>query len=350
MLTIGSLFSGIGGLELGLEWAGLGPTLWQVERDAFCRSVLATHWPDAKRYDDVERAGAYLVRPDILEPVDLICGGFPCQDVSAAGKCEGLSGGRSGLWFQFDRIVGEFLPPLVVVENVTSGAGRWVDAVRGCLAERGYETLPIPLSAKAVGAPHKRERVFIVGRRLDHPDGGRLEARAVTGSEEPQGREPQSSDGCVGHAVRKGSQGARGTEAKPAPRGERGNRLAYSNGESVRNERQRRPGRRSGELRAQGDQVARQPGRVGGRNPEPLVGRVPDGAALGLDPSTVAASRPLQWPARRGEPQRGWEPRRSVPANAIEHRGPRLHALGNAVVPHDAEVVGWVIRELMGTA
>ena len=90
-MTIGSLFSGIGGLELGLEWAGLGPVRWQVEQDMWCRAVLAKHWPDAGRFDDVCTVGAEL------EPVDIICGGFPCQDLSNAGARAGLAGARSGL-------------------------------------------------------------------------------------------------------------------------------------------------------------------------------------------------------------------------------------------------------------
>lgn len=161
MLTIGSLFSGIGGLELGLEWAGLGPVRWQVERDEFCRRILAKHWPDARRYDDVCTVGADLER------VDVICGGFPCQDVSSAGKRAGLAGDRSGLWREFVRVVGLVRPRWVVVENVASGATRWVDAVVRDLAELGYASLPIPLSASDVGAPHRRARVFIVARNAD---------------------------------------------------------------------------------------------------------------------------------------------------------------------------------------
>ena len=163
-MTIGSLFSGIGGLELGLERAGLGRTVWQVEQSPFCRSVLAQHWPDARRFDDVRSVGAAT-----LFPVDVICGGFPCQDVSAAGKGEGLAGRRSGLWREYARIVCEMRPRWVVVENVASGAKRWVDAVCAELGELGYATLPVPLSAADVGAPHLRRRIFVIARAAD-PD------------------------------------------------------------------------------------------------------------------------------------------------------------------------------------
>lgn len=157
-MTIGSLFSGIGGLELGLEWSGLGPVIWQVEKEEKLRNCLATHWPDAERFEDVCTVGKRELRP-----VDLICGGFPCQDVSSLGKRAGLDGARSGLWFEFARILGELRPRWAVIENVTSGATKWVDAVRLSLEQCGYESLPVPLSAWAVGAPHKyRKRVFLV--------------------------------------------------------------------------------------------------------------------------------------------------------------------------------------------
>lgn len=158
-MSIGSLFSGIGGLELGLEAAGLGAVAWQVEIDPFCRRVLAKHWPDAARdVCDVRVAGAAT-----LAPVDVICGGFPCQDVSAAGKRAGLEGERSGLWYEYRRIVSELRPRIVVVENVASGAPKWLPTVRRQLCELGYNTTALAVSAEDVGAPHRRARVFVVG-------------------------------------------------------------------------------------------------------------------------------------------------------------------------------------------
>lgn len=178
MLTIGSLFSGIGGLELGLERAGLGPVLWQCEIDPFCRRVLSRHWPNVERLEDVHSAGA-----SVLEPVDLICGGFPCQDVSSAGKGKGLAGKRSGLWREFARVAGELKPRWVVVENVASGATRWVDAVSGELEQLGYEVLPLPVSAFDVGAPHMRRRVFLVAHAGGCRRGARGKETAEGGSQ-----------------------------------------------------------------------------------------------------------------------------------------------------------------------
>lgn len=154
-LTIGSLFSGVGGLELGLEQSGLGPVTWQVERDAYCRAVLAKHWPSTERYEDVVTATA-------LPAVDILCGGFPCQDVSVAGKGVGLAGERSGLWVHFARIVGEVRPSFVVVENVPGLIRRGLATVVADLRRLGYEVVGTRIAASDFGAPHKRERLLTV--------------------------------------------------------------------------------------------------------------------------------------------------------------------------------------------
>lgn len=154
-LSIGSLFSGIGGLELGLEWAGLGPVVWQCEVDPFCRAVLAKHWPNVERFPDVKAVRRFPY-------ADLVCGGFPCQDVSSAGKRRGLGGERSGLWYWFARHVREIRPRFVVVENVASGASRWLRPIRHQLHLLGYRTRALGIAAADVGAPHLRRRVFVV--------------------------------------------------------------------------------------------------------------------------------------------------------------------------------------------
>lgn len=154
---IGSLFSGIGGLELGLERAGLGAVAWQVECDPFCTRVLARHWPHARRFGDVRTVNATN-----LLPVDGICGGFPCQDVSSAGKRAGLDGARSGLWVEYLRIVSELRPRWCVVENVTSGETAWLPRVQHDLVSLGYRCEAWRLGASDVGAPHRRLRTFVL--------------------------------------------------------------------------------------------------------------------------------------------------------------------------------------------
>ena len=161
-VKIGSLFSGVGGFELGLERAISGAeTVWQVEQNPFCQKVLAKHWPKAKIYNDVKNITA-----DKVEAVDILCGGFPCQDISLAGKKEGLHGKKSGLWWEMLRIISELSAgrkkPIVVLENVAAISVRGGCEVVGSLAEIGYCTEWTIISARDFGAPHLRRRWFAV--------------------------------------------------------------------------------------------------------------------------------------------------------------------------------------------
>jgi DNA (cytosine-5)-methyltransferase 1 len=158
MIKLGSLFSGIGGFELGLERAIPGlETIWQVEQEEFCQKVLQKNWPKAKIYNDVR-----TINKNNVEPVDIICGGFPCQDISLAGKGEGLNGKRSGLWWEMHRIIGELRPRIAVMENVPALVTRGLPEVLGSLSEIGYDAEWTVISAKDFGAPHLRKRIFIV--------------------------------------------------------------------------------------------------------------------------------------------------------------------------------------------
>ncbi len=155
-LTFGSLFSGIGGLDLGLERAGM-VCHWQVEIDPFCRKVLEKHWPHIPKYGDIHDVGHHN-----LEAVDLICGGFPCQDLSTAGRMEGLNGARSGLHIEFLRIVRELRPSWAIIENIWQSWRRWVPYLRRALWQIEYSSLPVRVRAAEVGAPHIRARCFIL--------------------------------------------------------------------------------------------------------------------------------------------------------------------------------------------
>ena len=157
MTTIGSLFSGIGGFELGLERGISGSrTIWQVEQDAYCQKVLQRHWPTAELFDDVEKVGRHN-----LSQVDIICGGFPCQGFSVSGNMEGLDHEKSNLWWQMHRIIGELRPSVVVLENVPAiRVQPGMRDILGSLAEIGYDAEWITLSASSRGAPHRRSRWF----------------------------------------------------------------------------------------------------------------------------------------------------------------------------------------------
>jgi DNA (cytosine-5)-methyltransferase 1 len=132
-ITFGSLFAGIGGFDLGFERAGMS-CKWQVEIDDYANRVLAKHWPDVARHRDIRSVGGHN-----LSPVDIICGGFPCQDISYAGRGAGLDGERSGLFFEAVRLVCELRPRVVVLENVAALLTRGLDRVLGTLAEIGYD-------------------------------------------------------------------------------------------------------------------------------------------------------------------------------------------------------------------
>ena len=161
-MTFGSLFAGIGGFDLGFERAGL-ECRWQVEIDPYAQRVLAKHWPNVRRWDDVRT----FAKECSAERVDVICGGFPCQDISNAGKRAGIDGERSGLWSEYARIIRTLRPRYVVVENVAALLVRGMGRVLGDLAACGFDAEWGILSACMFGFPHSRERLFCVANSCD---------------------------------------------------------------------------------------------------------------------------------------------------------------------------------------
>ena len=157
MLTVGSLFSGAGLCDLGLSWAGMRHQ-WFCEVDPFCRGVLEKHWPAIPMYNDVR-----ALKGANLPAVDVLCGGFPCQDVSSAGKRKGIrDGSRSSLWYEYVRLIGEIRPKYAIVENVRGLLSCGIEDVLQDLADIRYDAEWEVLPAASLGAPHHRERVFIV--------------------------------------------------------------------------------------------------------------------------------------------------------------------------------------------
>jgi len=158
-MKVGSLFSGIGGLDLGLERAGF-EIAWQIEINDFCQKILKKHWPDVQKYQDI-----FSVDFTKLPRVDLLCGGFPCQPVSCAGKRKGSQDER-WLWPEFNRAICEIKPRWILVENVpgllSAENGRLFGGILGDLAAGGYDAEWDCIPAAIFGAPHLRYRVFLV--------------------------------------------------------------------------------------------------------------------------------------------------------------------------------------------
>lgn len=190
-ITFGSLFAGIGGIDLGFERAGM-ECRWQCECDDYAIRVLAKHWPKVRRISDVRDVSANAV-----ESVDVICGGFPCQPVSVAGKQNGASDLR-WLWPEYARVLDELRPKVALLENVPGLLTSLGSTVAADLAEIGFDSEWDCVPAEAFGAPHRRSRVFIVAypsserpeEARDFP-GRTLEASAIEqaqGSWERTGR------------------------------------------------------------------------------------------------------------------------------------------------------------------
>ena len=155
------LFSGIGGFSLGFDRAGIQTAAF-CEIEPYARRVLAKHWPGTPIYDDVRTLSAARLEADGVGRPDIICGGFPCQDISLAGHGAGLGGGRSSLWFEFLRLIGDIRPRFAVIENVPALRSRGLDDVLRGLASIGYDAEWHCLPAGALGAPPQ------TGSHLDH--------------------------------------------------------------------------------------------------------------------------------------------------------------------------------------
>ena len=400
-----SLFSGIGGLDLAAEACGI-ETVAFCEIEEFPISILKKRWPDVPIYNDVRKikGDEFIER---LGTVDVVHGGFPCQDLSVAGKRAGLVCGgeytRSGLWYEMLRIISECRPRYVVGENVRGAISLALDEVQRGLEAENYEVRTFLIPASAVGAPHQRERVFIIGVRRDIVDlegqpRERSEANwladaCVTGLEGDKrgGVDFKKERPCVSGAVPECSDDERSgvwrtpdanmtrgaiSEEKYIEREQRGmpNALNYQvaheerrwstpqacdggQGAVIGKEDvfKRLPSGRLRKINKNGfdgsvglarevvlynepaARIVTADNAVKGQlNPawvEQLMG-YPDGWT---DPDCDEPTPWMGWPARPGEPQYEYEHPRTVVG--LPNRAKRLKALGNAVVPQQAEPI-----------
>jgi DNA (cytosine-5)-methyltransferase 1 len=297
------LFSGIGGFSLGLERTGGFETVAFCEIDPFCRRVLAKHWPGVTQYDDVRRLTATRLGADGI-CVDVICGGFPCQDISVAGRGAGLDGERSGLWAEFARIIGEVRPRFVIVENVAALLYRGLDRVLADLAALGFDAEWHCIPASAVGAPHRRDRLWIVA------DAGRRRCGQQNGGQVQQPRRTE----IVG-----------GSETVP---------------DASRDALWQQPRRRNGARRA-GAAFAGNDGEA-----QPLADADSGdghGRRGALQMGWGRFAREIADNGHAGRTQWGAEPNVGRVAHGVPDRVDRLCALGNAVVPQIPEMIGRAI-------
>ena len=296
-VTFGSLFAGIGGFDLGFERAGF-QCRWQVEIDDYATKILEKHWPKVHRQRDIRECNA-----SNLEQVDCIIGGFPCQDISYAGRGAGLAGERSGLFFEAIRLVRELQPRAVVLENVAALLTRGLDKVLGTLAEVGYDAQWHCIPAAAVGAPHIRDRVFVIAYSMRNSyciDDNSKQARnqqdtiaSGVGCGSHQGKSPDVANADSERLSEAGcSKGGCGSSGCCSSR---------SNANIASMERQRA-------IAIGASEKLRDACNGGWWSTEPAVGRV---------------------------------------ANGIPNRVDRLRCLGNAIVPQVAEVVARMTLELL---
>ena len=363
-LTHFSLFAGIGGIDLAAEWAGF-KTVGQCEIDKFCQQVLDKHWPGVPKWGDIfELTGKEIL--DKCGRISLLSGGFPCQPFSAAGKRKGEKDKRH-LWPEFYRIICEVKPTWVLAENVRGllsiDAGRTFGVILSDLAESGYRVGWLCYGAGDVGAPHRRERVFIVahsasverdaGAKVERvlrevqengPErnnlNGSSEARnsdvAHSDSEQANKQLRQSCRSCrqQGQPMEAGKKAARPQDRKAGNNNITGLCKALADTEN------------SNRWRADGEEnIRRGHTEAGGRNikgnrteygaAQSCLGGMPHGVSTGL--------YRYKWPAGPGE-QYDWEPPRI--ATGVKGRMARLKALGNAVCPQQIFPILRAIAEI----
>lgn len=352
-MKLGSLFTGIGGIDLAFQRAGF-EIGFQVEIDDYCNKVLARHWPTVPRFGDIR-----AVKGADLPAIDVLAGGFPCQDISAAGKGAGIKEGtRSGLWFEFARLIGEIRPRVVLLENVAAILSRDGVRVIADLAALGYGAEWGIISAADAGAPHRRERWFCVAYPKSYQSSSAIwtggDNRQSAGASEWTGlqhRFSQHGNAPMGHAADEGlpqpgqssvttleAQDGAGLVIQPERSG-----VGLADAESQRMEGCRTDGQRvTGIYAEQGLSERNSSGsRAGDGAIESLLGRAVDGLSRQLDGT--------RWPVGPGQQQHDWEAPRTVAKGQVANRAARLKALGNAVMPQVIYPIAVAIREHLET-
>ena len=331
MLRNLSLFTGSGMCDLAAANAGI-KTVAQCESDPCCLFCLDKLWPTTVKFTDVCDVSNDALGSRGCLPIDIISGGFPCQDISTAGKGEGIQGKRSGLWYEMLRVIDEVRPTWVLAENVPALRVRGSDEVLAGLEEIGYTCWPIVVGAWAVGAPHKRDRVWIIGRLADSSEDRWRDGRERRASSQDciwsniPPREDIGDQRWIIESTRLGASGFGLADANETGRQKRV-RLGRDNGTerqtTLGNRWPSRPGKPQHEWEAR-------------RVVESGVGPFTDGLArellrrLGFGDDRIPSARALRRVAKNVE---GYA------------RKATLRALGNSWVPHVPELIyRWIVE------
>lgn len=330
MLRMLDLFAGIGGISLAAQWAGIETAAF-CEIEPYCQKVLRRHWPTVPIYEDVRELTSERLQQDGVinheRTIDIISGGYPCQPFSIAGNRRGARDDRH-LWPEMFRLVQELRPTWVIGENVAGHVSLGLDAVLSDLEGEGYTCRAIILPAAAVGAPHRRERVFIVahaGSSGRYSGRNHWERRQICNDREwlpSKSNETGSKRICgsseVGNDVCKS--------------------LANSYLTGLERRTETRNPKSEGTGRKKHFERCNKLQRRGSGTTEPRLGGTFDGVSSWLDE--------YRWPAAFGQPQYEWEAPRLTRGG--KHRKERLRALGNAVVPQQIYPIMKAIREIEG--
>jgi DNA (cytosine-5)-methyltransferase 1 len=336
-LNVGSLFSGIGGIELGFEKAGF-ETVWFIECERYAKEIIKKHWRNAIVYDDVTK-----VDWRTIQRVDILTGGFPCQDISFAGKGVGISGSRSSLWKYYCESIRVLRPKYAFIENVSAIRGRGLNVVLGDLASLGYDAEWHCLPTSAVGAPHQRDRLFVIAY-LPFPRDGRLSIlsgrQAEKNSDVDRKSQIQNSDSNGLERVgRKTTKGCDTNQKHPfKSTGENVSDTESAGEIAIQQQGQRNVAIESSKIISDSIGVGSEEESIKGSYPGSMGDSDMQRLQNGKQKSGSSSSfeRPGWWST---------EPDLGRMADGIPFRVDRIRCLGNSVVPQIAEVFAQAIKE-----
>lgn len=330
------LFSGIGGFSLGLERTGGFQTVGFCDNDKKTHLVLKKHWPNVPIYDDVS-----TLKGSDLGTIEIITGGFPCQDLSVAGKGAGLEGARSGLWWQFHRLIKEAQPRWVIAENVAALRSRGLDQVLRSLDQIGYDAEWHCIPASAVGAPHQRDRIWILA--YPRHRGGREQSswnsESIGGGSSQEAKRSANTDSTSRSGVGASSMAYSDNNGSNGPENTEGNTSGNDRGQArqdiaIESQRSSNMGK---DIRGGSEQTVAYSAGIGssgqGQFEQPIY------------PTQIVTREAIEF--KHGSVSDFWkvEPELGRVADGIPNRLDRLKQLGNSLVPQIPEMIGYAILQ-----